>query len=156
VFISDAFRTWGGLCLKQYVAKINIITPVVSLSQDRKGSKPLYNHVIGGKVFISTSTSAKNIEHVKFWLNDTFGEGKTFNIDRWPPFDLLGRKHKRHNMRPMAFDTTRRENGEHSILIEFLFTDETSARMLTPFTIFNEANIPFSEQYNQQRFRSHR
>ena len=94
-------------------------------------------------MFISISTSAKNIEHVKFWLNDPVGEGQPFNIDRWPPFDLLGRKHKRHNMRPMAFDTTRRENGEHSILIEFLFTDETSARMLTPFTIFNEANIPF-------------
>ena len=134
-------------------AEASTITPMLSISQDKSHSNPLYNQTIGGKVFVWISTSAINIESVKFWLDDSAGEGDHLNIDRWPPFDLIDRKHKRHNRRPRAFDTTIRQNGEHSLLIEFVFKNGSSARMLTPFTIFNEANIPYTEQYRKQRLR---
>jgi len=131
------------------LAQTNTITPVVSLSQNRKQSQSLYNRVIEGRVFISISTSAKNIEQVTFWFDDSQGIGKPLNVDKWPPFDLLDRRLKRHNERPMAFDTLKRDNGEHSILIKFDFFDGTSAKILTPFKIYNEDNVPYSERYKR-------
>ena len=134
-------------------AEASTITPMVSTTQDKSESYPLYNRAIGGKVFIWISASAENIENVAFWLDDPDAKGDYFNIDRWPPFDLIDRKHKRHNKRPRAFDTTTRKNGTHSLLIEFVFKNGSSARILTPFTIFNEANIPYAEQYRRQKLR---
>ena len=142
------------LVSNEIYAETATITTVVSLSQEKNQNKPLYNRAIEGKVFIWISTSAKNIENVTFWLDDPTGKGRALNVDRWPPFDLIDRKHKRHNMRPRAFDTTKRENGEHSLLTKFVFKNGSSARMLTPFTIFNEGNIPYAKKYKQQRLHS--
>lgn len=130
-------------------AQSKTITPVVSLSQDRTNSRPLYNQVIEGRVFISISTLATNIERVVFWLDDPQGVRKPLNIDRWPPFDFISRNHKSHNKKPTVFDTTKHSNGEHSILIKFVLVDGSNVKMLVPFTIFNKGNVPFSEQYRR-------
>lgn len=102
---------------------------VYALSSNRAAPRELEGATVSGKLYVFITPNSPEIEEISFYLDgDYVGEEEN------APYDFMGGT----VATARSWDTTRVDDGQHTIEAVLLLVDGTTARTTTVFTVANE------------------